>query len=203
MTAPSGELQRLLAAIRACRNCVEAPQGKPSAARAAAGVEGERHGAACRVQPGARHQGAQIGHALHRPVGRTPARVDGDRERGILRRGAGRNRAHGVLLSRAGCERRRSAAAARMRAALASRAVRGAAADRTRAGGRAPTHNVGISATRRGGRCRRRCTTGGSISRANSVRASFRCRTPPGATMPGSRRMRGSSRSCCPFCGAK
>ena len=29
MTAPSGELQRLLAAIRACRNCVEAPQGSP------------------------------------------------------------------------------------------------------------------------------------------------------------------------------
>jgi uracil-DNA glycosylase len=29
MTAHSGELQRLLAAIRACRHCVEAPQGKP------------------------------------------------------------------------------------------------------------------------------------------------------------------------------
>ena len=29
MTTPPGELRRLLAAIRACRHCVEAPQGKP------------------------------------------------------------------------------------------------------------------------------------------------------------------------------
>ena len=29
MIAPPGEIRRLLAAIRACRHCVEAPQGKP------------------------------------------------------------------------------------------------------------------------------------------------------------------------------
>ena len=69
------------------------------------------HGAACRVQPGAGHQGAPIGHALHRPLGRPLAGMDGRHQRRVLRRGARRHRADGVLLSRPGCEGRRPAAA--------------------------------------------------------------------------------------------
>ena len=74
--------------------------------------------AVCSQAPGTKVHA--IGHALHRPLGRPLARLDGGDAAGILRRGAARHRADGVLLSRPGCEGRRPAAAARMRRAVAS-----------------------------------------------------------------------------------
>ena len=87
--------------------------GKPLPHEPRPVLAGEHHGAACRLQPGAGHPGACLRHALHRRsgdrlrdwMGVTPARV--------LRRDPRRHHSHGLLLSRAGCQGRRSSAAAR------------------------------------------------------------------------------------------
>ena len=75
-------------------------------------------------QPGAGHQGAFDGPVLQRPLGRPPARLAADGSRHLLRRKPRRHRADGLLLSRTPAERRRRAAAAGMRAALAGPAAR-------------------------------------------------------------------------------
>ena len=71
--------KRVLAAIRACRHCVEAPHGKPLPHEPRPVLRASRHRAACGVQPGAGHQGPCLGHAVHRPLGRPLARMDGGR----------------------------------------------------------------------------------------------------------------------------
>ena len=75
--ARSAELESVLAAIRACRHCVEAPHGKPLPHEPRPVLRASRHRAACGVQPGAGHQGPCLGNAVHRPLGRPLARVDG------------------------------------------------------------------------------------------------------------------------------
>src|SRR5690348_5000784 len=70
-------------------------------------------------QPGTRPQGARNGHSLQRQKRREIARVAGHRRRHVLRPAPYRDRTDGFLLSGQG-RIRRPAAAARMRAAVAS-----------------------------------------------------------------------------------
>ena len=146
---PQPELDRLLAAIRACRHCVEAPQGKPlpHEPRPVLRVSRTARLAVCSQAPGTRVHASGIpftdpsGDRLRDWMGVTPA--------GVLRRGPRRHRADGLLLSRAGREGRRPAAAKRMCAALASPVVRGAAAARAGACGR--LLRAALPSRRRGG----------------------------------------------------
>ena len=164
--ARSAELESVLAAIRACRHCIEAPHGKPLPHEPRPVLRASRHGAACRVQPGAGHQGPCLGHAVHRPLRRPLARLDGGHAARILRRGARRHRADGVLLSRAGCERRRSAAAARMRGAAGIGELFAALPQLElvlAVGSYAQAWHLGEAA---GEACKRPCSPGGSISNA-------------------------------------
>ena len=63
------ELDRLLAEIRACRACVDAPRGRLAAARAAARAARQPKRAARRLRAGARHARARLGPAVQRPSG--------------------------------------------------------------------------------------------------------------------------------------
>ena len=187
------ELDRLLASIRACRRCVEAPDGshcRMSRVRCC-GRAGTARLAVCSQAPGTRVHASGIpftdasGDRLRDWMGVTPA--------GVLRRGPRRHRAHGVLLSRAGRQGRRPAAAERMRQALASRPCStalpqlelvlavGSYAQRLHLGDGGGSQSAGDHA--------RLAEASAAQERA---RASCRCRIPPGATMAGSSAIPGS-----------
>ena len=203
MTALPAELESVLAAIRACRHCVEAPQGKPlpHEPRPVLRASSTALLAVCSQAPGTKVHA--LGHAVHRPVRRPLAGLDGGHGARVLRRGPRRHRAHGVLLSRAGRRTaptfRRGANARGSGMASCLRHCRSSSScwrsDLTR--------KSGISEKRRGRICRRRCSAGASISSASGVRACCRCRTRPGATMLGSETIPGSRGSFCPCSGAR
>ena len=75
--ARPGELDTMLAAIRACRVCVERPLGKklPHEPRPVLRASATARLAVCSQAPG--HQGARLGHAVHRRIRRPLAGVDG------------------------------------------------------------------------------------------------------------------------------
>ena len=124
MTPADSDLDRVLAAIRSCRHCVETPRGRPLPHDPRPVLRCDRDGAACRMQPGPRNPGAPLGHAFHRRLRRPPARLDGGQSAGVLRRCLRGHRAHGVLLSGPGRQGGGPAAAPRMLVPLARAALR-------------------------------------------------------------------------------
>ena len=203
MQANGRELAALVAEIRACRICRDAPRGRAAAARAAPGAAAQRDGAHLHLEPGARRARACLGYALHRSLGRPAAGVARARPRGFLRPAPRRHRAHGLLLSRPRCRRRRPAAAPRVRAGLARAPVRGHAAAGADPG--CGQLRPALAPWRDGRREHDR--HGQALARAargqGAAAASCPCRIPPGATTPGSPPTRGSRGSCCRACAAR
>src|SRR5947209_10040845 len=102
------------------------------APRAAAGVSRRRFGAPAGRRPGAGKTRARERNSVERSVGRCAARLAGDGSRNVLRHLAHRDRADRLVLSRHG-GRRRPAADAAVRAALAAEVSRGATSHRAHA----------------------------------------------------------------------
>ncbi len=149
MTVPTPELSCLLSAIRACRNCVVAPQGKPlpHEPRPVFRASTTARLAVCSQAPGTKVHQTGIpftdasGVRLREWMGVSEAEFYDEVRVAIVPMGS----ASPVRMKK----RRRSSPAPRMRAALASRPVRRAVADRTRACGWLLCAKM---ASRRGGR---------------------------------------------------
>ena len=159
----------------------------------AASAAGGSRGQAAHHRSGARDPGPRVRHPVERSQRRSPAPVDGDEIRRILRPELGRHRSHGVLLSRPRRRGRRSAAPARMRPRLAPPPV-GCSSPR-------PADPAGGCLRPRPLPARRKRTV------AERVRASerhcphtFRCPIPVGARPTGCAAIPGSKRKSCRRC---
>ena len=199
MRAEASELDRLLAGIRGCRNCVETPSGKPlpHEPRPVLRVSHTARLAVCSQAPGTRVHAS--GTPFTDPSGDRLRGLDGGKSGGVLRRSRDRHRPHGVLLSPAStamaatCRRGAKCAgvAAPLFAALPGLRLLLAVGSYAHAWHLGPEWR-GASLTE---------TVAAWREIAGTTRDPMisRSRTPPGATMAGSRRTRGSRRSCFPL----
>ena len=178
----------MLAAIRACRHCVEAPQGKPlpHEPRPVLRASSTARLAVCSQAPGTKVHASgtpftdRSGDRLRDWMGVTPQEFYDESARSPSCRwgSAFPDRTRRAPICRRG---------ANARALWHRRAVRGAAAARARAGGRALTRKIGISARRLGRTLQETMLGLAAASQAQGgARACCRCRTRPGATMAGS-----------------
>ena len=135
-TARTAELESVLAAIRACRSCVEAPQGKPlpHEPRPVLRASSTARLAVCSQAPGTKVHASgtpftdRSGDRLRDWMGVTPQEFYDEARLAIV--------PMGFCFPGQDDEGRRPAAAARMCRAVAPQTVRGAAAARARARGR-------------------------------------------------------------------
>jgi uracil-DNA glycosylase len=202
MTASEAAIQRLVAEIRACRICVEAPEGKPlpHAPRPVLRASTTARLAVCSQAPGTKVYRSGIpfsdrsGDRLREWMGVAKEEFYAEAKIAIVPMGfcfPGQDAKGADLPPRRECaplwHRQLFAALPQIELVLAI----GSYAQN------------GISATRRGRACRRRCAIGASICGGRRARVFCRYPIPPGATMPGSRRTTGSRRSCSQCCGAR
>ena len=183
--AGADPLEEIVAGIRACRICRDAPSERPLPHEPRPVFRISATATDLHRQPGPGDAGPCFRRSLHRCVGRSPARLDGGRFRDLLRREPHRHHPHGFLLSRTGRRGWRSAATPRMRAGLARPPVRVAAEDRAAPRRRflctelAPCRPCPADAHRD----RRQLAR--VLRRPARFRWSCRCRTRHGATMAG------------------
>jgi len=181
MRAQPTELDRLLCNIRACRTCVEAPEGKPlpHEPRPVLRVSPTARLAVCSQAPGTRVHASGIpftdasGDRLRDWMGVGPQEFYDESRLAIIPMGfcfPGQDANGADLPPRAEC-------AKTWHPSLFARLPQCSPSG--------PIRSVGILGTRRGTACRRPCSSGASICGGRRGPASFRFLIPPGATMRG------------------
>ena len=195
--ARPGELDGVLAAIRACRHCVEAPHGKPLPHEPRPVLRASRSArlAVCSQAPGTKVHVSGTpftdasGDRLRAWMGLTSEEFYDEARVAIVPMGfcfPGQDANGADLPPRNECAR-----------AMAPRSVRGIAADRAGAGGRLLRASLPSRRCGGGHAARHDARLAGSTSRPSGARACCRCRIRPGATMAGSTTIRGSRASFC------
>ena len=202
MRAEASELDRLLAGIRGCRNCVETPSGKPlpHEPRPVLRVSETARLAVCSQAPGTRVHASGIsftdpsGDRLRDWMGVSPQEFYDEARVAIIPWAFA---FPGRMKMAATFRRERNAPSFGIDPC--SIACRGSSS----CWRSAPILKLGISAPKRGRVCRRPCWTGAGTCDGDGDLASCRFLTRHGATMRGSRAIRGSRKSCCRCCAVR
>ena len=202
MRAEASDLDRLIAGIRGCRHCVETPSGKslPHEPRPVLRVSETARLAVCSQAPGTRVHASGIpftdpsGDRLRDWMGVSAQEFYDQARIAIIAMGfcfPGQDENGGDLPPRAECSKlwHKPCSTTCRSSSLYWRS--------------APMLKLGISAPRRGQACRRPCSTGAGTCGGDANLAFCRFLTRHGATMRGSRAIRGSRKSCCRCCAVR